>query len=292
MGKNLTLDGFSQTGFVKTASYSGITDSAAAATAMATGQKVFNGEVANHNNADLATFLDAAKLQGKKIGVISSDNLYGATPASFSAHARNRGQTETIINSQISSNIDLLMGQGVTTYNGYAQAISSAGYDYVTNFANLNAVANKVFGVFESIDPNEIASANSVNISALASFALNFLNNENGFVLVLEVSDIDKRSHDNNYQEMIYELLMLDELVQTVLNWIGQSNETFLMVTADHETAGLTLQDGVYQFDSTSHTNNDVPFYALNYNLNETLIDNTDIYNILRFLITKEQLAL
>jgi len=293
LGKSLALDTIINTGFVNTLSYSGTTDSAASATAMATGHKVFNKQISYYNGSNLETILEIAKEQGKKTGVITSDNLYGATPAAFSAHAKNRGDTTDIINSQITSNIDLLMGQGVNTYNSYAEKIENAGYDYVNNMENLNSAESKIFGVFNSIDPNEIASEISVNITQLATFALNYLNNENGFTLIFEVADIDKRSHDNNLQEMIYEMLMLDSLVNTVLNWIGETNDTFLMVTADHETGGLTLDKtdtyqnllNTYRFKTTGHTNEYVPYYAVNYDLKEDLIDNIDIFKLMKFLI-------
>ncbi|MGD9901465.1 MAG: alkaline phosphatase [Spirochaetales bacterium] len=293
LGQDLALDSINERGLVNTLSYSGTTDSAAAATAMATGQKVYNGQIARYEGNNLSTFLDEAKTSGKKTGVITSDYLYGATPAAFSAHADNRNDTLAIINSQITSNIDLLMGQGVNEYNNYSQTITNAGYDYVNDITNLNESASKVFGVFNSIDPQELATENSINITALANFALNYLTNPNGFVLVFEVADIDKRSHDHNLQSMIYELLMLDQLVSTVLNWMGENTNTFLMVTADHETGGLNLPQtdtyenllNTYSFTTFGHTDRKVPYYAVNYDLKEDLIDNIDIYKLIDFLV-------
>ena len=293
LGHALTLDSISNKGYVNTLSYSGTTDSAAAATAMATGSKVFNKQISYYDGENLETILEIAKQNGQKTGVVSSDNLYGATPAAFSSHAKSRADTNDIINSQIVSEIDLLMGQGVGDYNSYSAAIQNAGYTYVNNIDNLNVENSKIFGVFDSINPNEIAGETSVNITQLAEFALDYLNNENGFTLIFEVADIDKRSHDNNLQEMIYEVLMLDQLVNTVLTWMGENNDTFLMVTADHETGGLTLDKtdtfenllNTYAFTTTGHTNEYVPYYAVNYNIGENLIDNIDVFKLKKFFI-------
>ena len=95
------------------------TDSAAAASSLATGRKFNNKEVSRHNGIDITTISEKAKNKGLGVGIVTTDNLYGATPASFSSHANNRGDTKQIVLAQAKSNIDLFLGAGKTTYEAY-----------------------------------------------------------------------------------------------------------------------------------------------------------------------------
>jgi alkaline phosphatase len=292
--RKLNFENFLQTGFVNTLSYSGITDSGAAATAMAAGQKIRNGGISRHAGQDLTTIVEIAKDSGKKTGVITSDVLSGATAAAFSAHATNRYDTEDIINSQINGQVDLLIGEGEAAYSQYSSEIIGAGYEYLTDINNFNNTSNKVFATLPAIEPNQTATSQSINMSNVA-FALDFLENEEGFLLVIEVSDIDKRSHDNNLEAMIYEMLMLEAVVQTVASWAQNRQDTLIFLTGDHETGGLILDEidtyenlqNTYEFKTSGHTKLPVPFYALGYDLGEDYIDNIDIFKLFNFIITK-----
>ena len=294
-GRPLNFENFLSKGYVNTLSYSGTTDSAAAATAMATGQKIRNGGIARYKGQDLTTIVEIAKNNNKKIGVITSDVLSGATAAAFSAHATNRYDTEDIINSQINSQVDLLIGEGQDCYSQYSNQIIEAGYEYLTNINNFNSTSNKVFATLPAIEPNQTATSQSINMSNVTQFALDFLDNEEGFLLVIEVSDIDKRSHSNNLEKMIFEMLMLEAVVQVVANWAQNRQDTLILLTGDHETGGLTFDEvdtyedlqNTYNFKTGGHTSASVPFYALGYDLGEDLIDNTDIFKLFNFIITK-----
>ncbi|MDD4210838.1 MAG: alkaline phosphatase [Clostridia bacterium] len=294
-GRDLSFEATTITGSVHTLSYSGVTDSAASATAMSTGEKVRNGAIARHEGENLTTILEIAKQNNKKTGVITSDFLSGATPAAFSAHATSRDDTSTIINSQINSQIDLFIGQGKNTYLPYSNQIAQEGYTHITSKDNLNNTYSKIFATLPDIEPAETATETSAYLSDLAEFALNYLDNENGFVLLIEVSDIDKKSHANNFLGMLYELMTLDETTQSVIDWVGARTDTFIMVTADHETGDLVLDKtdtfenmmSSYHFRSITHSAKDVPYYAFGYDIGEERLDNIDIFKILNFLITK-----
>ena len=95
------------------------TDSAAAASSLATGRKFNNKEVSRHNGIDITTISEKAKNKGLGVGIVTTDNLYGATPASFSSHANNRGDTKQIVLAQAKSNIDLFLGAGKTTFTQF-----------------------------------------------------------------------------------------------------------------------------------------------------------------------------
>ena len=119
------------------------TDSAAGGTALATGNLTVNGYVGkNWKGKDVSTILDHAKSLGKSTGVLTTDNLYGATPASFSAHALSRDDTEDIINSQLTSNVDLLCGSTATACTDKAVQIAENGYTLCTDFSDIENAKN------------------------------------------------------------------------------------------------------------------------------------------------------
>jgi alkaline phosphatase len=108
-----------------------VTDSAAAASAMATGQKVNNSSIAIDIYGEKLTSISTlAKNAGKKVGVITTDFLDGATPAAFSSHALDRNESETIAKGQAQSGIDLFMGKATSAYQTtYSQFFTQSGYD-------------------------------------------------------------------------------------------------------------------------------------------------------------------
>ena len=110
-----------------------VTDSAAAATALATGQKVNNGEVGRHQYNDLENIMEIASKAGKKTGIITSDSICGATPASFSAHANHRYDTQEIVEDQSESNIDIFVGAYADIYRENMNSFTRNGYLCETN---------------------------------------------------------------------------------------------------------------------------------------------------------------
>ena len=122
-----------------------ITDSAAAGTSLATGQKVNNSEIARHRNVDIVQITTLAKNNGYKVGVLTTDNLSGATPASFSAHTSNRKNIDEIAISQSTSNIDLFVAQGesdnpyLTTYK---QSFIDNNYIVLNDFEDMQQHVN------------------------------------------------------------------------------------------------------------------------------------------------------
>lgn len=290
----LVFESAPNSGLVNTYSYSGVTDSAASATAMATGQKVYNGNIATYEGESLESILEIAKAEGKKTGVVTTDVLNGATPAAFSAHANSRGDTPQIISSQITSNLDLLIGEGETNYASYSQDIVNAGYTHITDKNSFNMGAPKIFATLPSIEPLQSATQESAYLTDLVLFALNYLDNENGFVLMIEEADIDKKSHAHNFLGMIYELMALNDAVETTLNWLNNREDTLVMITADHETGGLTLDQvdtpqnmfDTYSWDAWGHTISPVKYYLYNYNLEYSYIDNTNIFDLCYYLVT------
>lgn len=273
----------------------GPTDSAAAATALATGQKTDNGMVAQYLGKDLKSNTEYAMEVGKATGVIASEGVKGATPAGFSAHAFNRNSTDEITRDQMASGIDLFLGGAKDFYDDYASDIAASGYDYVTAASALDASADKIWGAFSDVATSDGTDAEPT-LAELSVFAMNYLaaKSENGFFLMIEESHIDKRSHSNDMAGMLEHLIAYDNTIKAVVELAREMGDTLVIATADHETGGLRyngesaaeLSDGM--FTKGSHSTANVPFFVYG-DVGEvpSVIDNTQIARICRTYILR-----
>ena len=147
-----------ETGIMMTSSTEGVTDSAAAGTAMATGHKVYNGAIAmNKNGAELDSVLDFAQVRKKATGVISTNMVTDATPASFIASVEDRGMGGKIAKQAIANNVDVMLGGGREDFmedEAGEDLIAKAkanGYQYVSDKTQLEKVVplnGKLLGLF------------------------------------------------------------------------------------------------------------------------------------------------
>jgi len=294
--------------------YAGVlTDSAASATALATGTLTYNGYLGiDHKQQTLNTIMDYAKQKGKATGVITTDNLYGATPSGFSAHSANRGDSATITATQITSGVDYLCGlRDDNHYLSRKTAIEAQGYYFSVSPSGLNTTIPEKDKVYLTLDIENSATP-SVTLSQVASSALKFLErDEDGFVLVIEQAHIDKYAHSNNIDGVVNSMKSLSATVDTVMEWIGDRTDTAVMITADHETGGLTVSTSTmlqakfrngdnsfyYRFTSGDHTDAQVKLFTYGitpdfstykyYGANH-LIKNTDIFLIMKQTLDKE----
>lgn len=293
-GTPLYMESLPEQGLVNTYSLFGnTTDSAAAATAMSTGVKVSNGTLAKQYFSKLETLTEYAESLNKATGIIATESLNGATPAGFSSHAAVRSQTATIFKNQLKSDVDLYMGAGKEFYDEETDELADAGYSYFTSRADWDLNADKVWSAFDEINTDIDATTDTAPaLREMTLFALNYLQacNPNGFFLMVEGSHIDKKSHSNEMEAMLAELLAFDACVQTVVEWAQSDGDTLVLVTADHETGDLQyngetseqLNDAM--FHSGSHTNSQVNYFVY-YKEDITLpevIDNTHIALIAR----------
>lgn len=277
------------------------TDSAASASALATGQKFDNKEVSRHNGKDITTISELAINKGYGIGIVTTDSLDGATPACFSSHANKRGDSDEIIKNQIISNVKLFFGAGQNKYNSYIDSIKNNGYEYINDYGQLNINSNKIFGCFERVSSSD-GTNNIPTLQMLTSFAIEYMeqNCPQGYFLMIEGAHIDKHSHDNNIMSMIRYLNNFDESIKTAYNLIGNKNGSAIIVTADHETGGLKYngetkdQINNKMYTKTGHSSNNVPYYVHIKPYNSTInakdlfspiIDNTDIFRLCKSIL-------
>lgn len=244
----LNMERFAVIGEVMTRSLTpGATDSAAAATAMATGVKTYNRRISYKDGKNLETVAELAKAAGKKVGVVVTKPVTDATPAAFLSHAKDRGDSESIARQLVDFNADILFGLTDDAMDALKAEIPTAERALCTTFDEINASGSEqIYGLLED---GAIQTAGSDTLSSLTSTALTKLsqNNENGFLLIVEGSKIDTASHDNDMEAMLAELNAFDAAVNTCRNWAQANGETVVMVTADHETGGLEIP----KFDNT-----------------------------------------
>ena len=305
------FDGFDNVGLVNTSCLQKFqpTDSAAAASAMATGEKYERGCIALKDSKNYQSISEYAKSLGKGVGIVTTDTLSGATPAGFSAHAKKRSDKKTIIETQLESNIDLFLGAGLTTWDGedvnydmYRTQFEAKGYTFCDKYDQLSLESSKVIGAF-----SEIANYNSTNetptLKQLAVFAVDFLEAKypNGYFLMVEGAHIDKTSTVNDMNGMLAYLDEFDNAIEAVSAKMNDKDNYSMIVTADHECGGLKyngeskdqINDSL--FTVKNHTKADVSYYVrAKYKKvqNPSLpanIDNTDIFKMCYSLISNKK---
>jgi len=252
----LALQTMPVTGIVKThASNSLITDSAAGATAYSCGMKTNNGMIAYlPDGTHCKTILELAEERGMLTGLVATSTITHATPASFASHVSSRGNQTGIAEQYVNSGVEIFFGGGREFFIPQNESGSSRkddrnlieefeanGYDYVDNAEQMkSATGNHLLGLFansgiESVD-------RSPTTAEMTSVALEKLKgSENGFFLMVEGSQIDWAGHGNNAEYAVREVKDLDDAMKIILDFAKQDGETLVVLTADHETGGMTM---------------------------------------------------
>ena len=301
-GKQLAMQKIKQQTTVDTNSISGVTDSAAAATALATGTLTTNGRIGmDENQIALQTIVDIAKAHGKSAGVITTEELYGATPMGFSGHFFDRSYpVELLTSAAITSNIDLFVSY--TMDKEYVDILTTNGYSKIENPDDISsATEDKIIGAYDikAIFPSMTIEGNTVALDRLVSESLDFLSKDNdGLFLMVEGAHIDHGGHSNLTSYMLTELIAFDDAVKVAVDWASARKDTIVIVTADHETGGLTLlpnaeKIGAIQackWTTSSHTPTNVNLYFYGPKIDfaklssfndSSKIKNTDVFDLM-----------
>ena len=233
------------------------TDSAAGGTALATGYLTNNDRVGvDPNDVELKTILDWAKEYGKDTGVLTTDVMNGATPGAFSGHTNNRHDKNAILRSQLTSGVDLLCGNANDEAKALKSEIIASGYTYCTDLTQAAASMDQdmVYWLLNL----ERTSSSALELETVVPYALNYLDqNENGFVIMIEQAFIDKYCHNWDMEGTEHYANSLNNTVDVVMDWIGDRNDTAVIITADHETGGLSVgAEGEYENSYTSASGN------------------------------------
>ena len=254
----------------KTSSASSVvTDSAAGGTALSIGGRTMNGYIGVYPTDPLqviatpASITEVAIKYGKSTGVVTSDSIMGATPASFSAHVRDRGLAEDIFAQQVVSDFDLIWGAAATDIVT-ASEVEANGKEYVATLTEVQTLepGQKSIGQFDC-DTLWKGTDNGDNptLSELTVEALELLSaDEDGFFLMVEGAHIDKRSHDKDGDGARTAVLEFDKAISAVLDFAEENGNTLVIITADHETGSVTKQaNGSYKWTTGSHSAANVP---------------------------------
>jgi alkaline phosphatase len=295
----LSFQSFAYQGEITTYSAnSSVTDSAAAGTALATGVKVDNGVISQVSAADdteLQTLLEYFQGAGRSTGLVTTTYMTHATPAAFGAHQPSRNDLSQIADDYLNqTRPNVLFGGGA---NGMSvSAAELAGYTVVTDAAGMLALDTEtqtyVSGQFGTSHlPYELSGVGSLpHLSEMTTTALDILDNDSdGFFLMIEGGRIDHSGHENRIDRNVRETEEFANSVQQAINWAAGRDDTLIIVTADHETGGLSVSPEslpgevpTVSWATTGHTGANVPVYAwgVNAHLISGVMDNTDLWGV------------
>ncbi|RDU38061.1 alkaline phosphatase [Neobacillus piezotolerans] len=275
-GGNLALDEILIGGVRTHSAESAITDSAPAATALATGNKSNDKivgllpQVVNTPGVDsvdpkdalkpVANVLEGAKLQGKATGIISTSEIQHATPAGFSSHAAHRSNYQDIAEQQVYQGIDVVLGGGKeslapgTTKNARVDGenllnvLNQNGYDFVeTRDQLLNSKSEKIWGSFApsalayDFDRKKVNNSEP-SLAEMTNKAINTLSKDkDGFFLFVEGSKVDWAAHANDTIGMLSDVLAFDDAVKEALEFAKKDGNTMVIAVSDHGNSGITM---------------------------------------------------
>lgn len=282
-----------------------ITDSAAAATAFACGQKTYYNAIGvDKDSMPLQTILEEAELKNMVTGLIATSTIVHATPASFIAHNESRRNYEEIAEDFLKTEIDYFVGGGKKFFDrrekdnrNLIEEFREKSYlmgDYLEEFSEFKKTIeghDKVGYLTADESPLPYAQGRDYLIDASMT-GITFLKNQStdGFFIMIEGSQIDWGGHANNANYIITEFLEFNELIGQVLEWAIKDQETLVLVTADHETGGFTVEkestlDSLKtSFTSIDHSGDFIPVFAYGpgSELFSGLYENTEIYHRIR----------
>lgn len=263
--KRLVMDRLPYVGLVGTNSAGPshpVTDSAAAATAMASGVKTYNGQlgVDTSKNA-VPTVLEQAKAAGKAVGLVTTSSVTDATPAAFAAHIDDRSQQRQIAHQYLrESEPDVILGGGRGFWlpqevegdpEDLTERAQEQGYAYVTDRSALDSAAGpKLLGLFaagklyKAAPEEEEGSYNpDVSLQEMTRKAIEVLSEDpDGFFLLVEEEAIDSMGHVGNGTLMLEAGRALDRTVKIAKDFAEENGGTLLIVVGDHECCGLTIE--------------------------------------------------
>lgn len=248
----LSFTDFPVLGLAKTHALTRLTTcSAAAGTALASGNKTSIGTIGMNatHDANFNSVAVAAKKNGKKVGIITSVSIDHATPAAFYAHQPKRSQYKEIANWIPKADFDLYAGSGLLEISPtYLDSVkSNFGYT-IFRGANVTLSGNKAIWIEEEgKNADNFALAidrkdGDMALPAVVKESIKFLDNKDGFFMMVEGGQIDWAAHANDAAGIIYEVLDFSEAVAEAIEFYKKHpTETLIVITADHETGGLSL---------------------------------------------------
>lgn len=243
-----------------------ITDSAAAGTAIATGEKTNNGMLGvdaegNPHRSVAQVLKDDYDYQ---VGIFSSVPLNHATPAAFYAHVTSRGNYYDITKQIPASGFDFIGGSGILNFSpedeekNSEEYLEEYGYEVVFGQSEYEqAQGHKIVMVANPRKENREKVANYaaeedelLSLSQMMRNCLNTMDESKPFFIMCEGGDIDWTSHANKTMPTIEAVLAMDEAVKVAYEfYLKHPKQTLILVTADHQTGGVSVGSDEYGYD-------------------------------------------
>lgn len=299
--ENAQATGLSKTWAVKKL----VTDSGSGGTSLATGVKtVYHAVGVDPEGKPLTSLVDVAKELGKDAGMAVTCRLWDATPCDFCCHNIDRDKEEELVGDYPTSGVDFVFGGGAQKFTNRKDGrdifkeLQKKGYHVSRTLDDFFAYDknSRIFAVPYDKDtplPDErgdlLARASMKGISLMNQ-------NKNGFFMMIEGSQLDDYGHFNQLDLLMKETLDFDQTVGEMMKWAAKDGETLVVVTADHETGGLTLVNGNKDegrveccFSSKDHTGAMVPVYAFGPGAENFtgIFENTDVFKKIKKLMTE-----
>ena len=313
----LNLEKASYVGLSKTSSSKEvITDSAAGATAFSLGVKTFNGAVGlDGNGQSKTTILEMLAADGYSTGLIATSGITHATPASFYAHVKSRDNYYSIAEALVTAPVTLFIGgaenhfderseekRGKVDDRDLVKEMKAKGVTFVDNLGALEKATGRVGYFTADGHPESILKGRGDYLPRSIKPSIDFLQKESekGFFLVVEGSQIDWGGHANDLDYTVSELYDFDKAVGAAMEFAEKDGNTLVLITADHETGGLTLptsdieseepySEAGHAFSTIGHTSAMVPVYAYGKGAEKFagVYENTAIYHKLLSVLGK-----
>ena len=299
--ENAQATGLSKTWAVKKL----VTDSGSGGTSLATGVKtVYHAVGVDPEGKPLTSLVDVANELGKDAGMAVTCRLWDATPCDFCCHNIDRDKEEELVGDYPTSGVDFVFGGGAQKFTNRKDGrdifkeLQKKGYHVSRTLDDFFAYDknSRIFAVPYDKDtplPDErgdlLARASMKGISLMNQ-------NKNGFFMMIEGSQLDDYGHFNQLDLLMKETLDFDQTVGEVMKWAAKDGETLVVVTADHETGGLTLVNGNKDegrveccFSTKDHSGAMVPVYAFGPGAENFtgIFENTDVFKKIKKLMTE-----
>lgn len=296
-GGRLNITNMPYSGFITTQSSDNyITDSAAGGTAFSAGEKTYNGAIAvDVNNQPLTTILEYAEQNGLSTGLVSSSAITHATPASFIAHNESRNNYEDIASDFLKTDIDIFIGGGKSFFEerqdnrNLLEELKNKNYRIFTSLEEASATNDAPMAILTAPKHNPRWPERGELIPEGTEKAIKVLGkNDKGYFLMVEGSQIDWGGHENNTAYIVEETLDFDRAVGKALELAASDGETLVIVTADHETGGMSINNGDLEkgevhakYTTGEHTGIMVPVFAYGPGAEHFtgVMKNTDIFH-------------
>lgn len=275
---SLNLSNFTNIGFATTCSAdAGNTDSAAGGTAIATGHKTNNRAVGvDPKGNKLTNLADTLAGRGIKSGIISSGDITDATPAAFYAHNAERSMSKAIAADFLKSKASILVGSNQRSFSesanpGLLARLREKGYSVQHSLESFESQkSDRQVVLLPDSATRPVREGRGEMLGRSLRKTIDLLDkNKPGFFIMAEGAQIDYGGHANNLPYVITELHDFDRVVGQALEFADIDGETLVIVTADHETGGLSLLDTdpargmvMGEFSTNDHTNIVVPVFA------------------------------